>query len=276
LCKVKTPVRSWSTLSALSVIVSIGTAYEPVIAQTTPVPSEEATSGESPWWLDSTQAPDGVPLEETGEPVGQSRALGTGTTAGTVGAVNAIEADGVEASNASVSNRVGSIAAYKAGLEELSGIKMKLESARAALKLMSPPARETSEIREELGVARADVQRLQADILVLDDALIEAGGSDPQIEAQLAGAQTELSVARVKRNAVRRELDVAFDYQDAVAEVGELEAAFTVSNSEAWELLEAAANKSLNEDEIAEVNRLLGLEDVLLIPEAPGEVANTE
>lgn len=238
----------------------------------------------SPWWLDRTDpGQDGlqskglgatslpVPADEVG--LGKSRAMGLGAMPAPSEVPDAKQAVSHDHETDDHS-RAGRIAAYKAGLEALDAAKARLGSAQARLDKMVRPERDVATCRADLKVAREDVQRLQADILRLDQALVAAGGADATIEADLAAAQDDLAEARARRNAHRAQLDEAFDYQDAETEVSDLEATVSASMEEALSLLAAAANKPLSNEVIAEVNRLLGREDVVLV--LPAGVGNSD
>jgi hypothetical protein len=173
-----------------------------------------------------------------------------GVSPSELGALNAAHASPTALANAAPNSRVGRIAAYKAAVlegEELAGT---LEDKQALLDSLTTP---------ELAAAQDILEDANAEVVRLEQELEEAGGVDPVIEAELALARDEATLAAEAVDLLVSELDDPEGYLALTDEVAALEQQLEDQPELERSLLEAAANKPVTDEVEAAVKELLGL-----------------
>lgn len=168
-----------------------------------------------------------------------------------LGALNAAHASPQAFANASPNSRVGRIAAYAAAVEA----GRTLEEAQAAFEGLTPVS------DEDLAAAQDSLQALQNELAALPEDAPERA----EVEALIADAEASLADLEAQQTA----------YTDAEAALAEAETAAT-EVGDPVELLEAAANKPVDDDVVAAVNALLGLEEATATDPAVDEAEEAD
>lgn len=185
---------------------------------------------------------------------------GNGNSASKLGALNAAHASENALLHADPNSRVGRIALYRDTVVATQAIEADRDAAVAALGLLEEPARGSDAVSADLElneIARSD---LEDEISQLQDALDLAGGADPVIETQLEAAGQQLGLLEGEAQQLQDELGVALAYESAVSVVADFDAALAERALVERSLLEAAANKPVDDLVESEVLRLLGLD----------------
>ena len=124
--------------------------------------------------------------------------------------------------------------------------------------------------------AKTDAALLDAEIARLEAALAEAGGTDESIEAALSDAMDAKAATDAEITSLDDEIAATQAQQDAYDAAKEMydAAASELEKQQdlATDLLDMAANKEVTDDVIAELHRLLGLNE----PIPPVETDPTE
>lgn len=145
-----------------------------------------------------------------------------GVTSSDLGALNALHASPNAFLNASENSRVGRIAAYREAVIEGQALEDQLATKELALEALTPPARSSGDIMDEIALL------------------------DPVADAEAIGIlNTELTAAQT--------------YEALDAEVDILAGQVATQTAEQRALLEDAANKPVTDDIEAAVKALLGL-----------------
>ena len=174
----------------------------------------------------TTAVADAAPTDDA------KRARGKGSTASKLGALNAAHASEQALANASPNSRVGRIAAYAAAVEA----GREADDARAALDALDPVA------GEDLDAARDEVERLRAEL--------EEVPGDEAIQEELEAAEASLAELEERQE----------EYEAAETALADAEA-LAEEAGDPMDLLQAAANKPVDEEVVRAVNELLGLEE---------------
>jgi ABC-type transporter Mla subunit MlaD len=124
---------------------------------------------------------------------------------------------------------------------------------------LEQPDRTLQEIEDDLEAALGEVQTNRGTVDELEQALEDAGGTDPDIEAQLEEAQAALGASIDDARSLSDERQAAIDYNEAVEEAEELNELVEAQDLAEREALEAAANKPVTDAVEAQVKSLLGL-----------------
>ncbi|NOD84256.1 hypothetical protein GS611_08375 [Ruegeria sp. HKCCD6119] len=177
-----------------------------------------------------------------------------------LGALNAANASETALLNAAPNSRVGRIATYRETVLAGDDLRAALEEQQDLLDGMTPPDRSVSEIEQDLEAAQTDVQEKQDRVTELEEALEDAGGTDPDIEAALEEANNDLQDAIDTAESLETEKQDAVEYEEAVAEVEDLTEAVEDQGLTEREALENAANKPVTDEVEAAVKSLLGLD----------------
>ena len=232
------------------------------------------TLQQKPWWLERTEegvVPGAGAQRQPEDDVliiddlGATRSLGEDPALDESGAVGAGPTEDEMLQQVMPGSRIARIAAYKAGLEALVEVRQELDQARRELELMTPPATDIEVLRANHRDVRTRMRALGGEVARLDQILSDSGGADADAQKALDQAQIDLAAAVEERQTARAALELAVAYRDAVENVAELQLSLVRAEVEALELLADASDKPLTNDVIAEVNRLLGLEDVVLV-----------
>lgn len=174
----------------------------------------------------TTAVADAAPTDDA------KRARGKGSTESKLGALNAAHASEQAFANASPNSRVGRIAAYAAAVEA----GREADDARAALDALDPVA------GEDLDAARDEVERLRAEL--------EEVPGDEAIQEELEAAEASLAELEERQE----------EYEAAETALADAEA-LAEEAGDPMDLLQAAANKPVDEEVVRAVNELLGLEE---------------
>lgn len=177
-----------------------------------------------------------------------------------LGALNAANASEAALNNAAPNSRVGRIATYRDTVLAGEEIRTELEEKQAVLDGLTPPDRPISEIDEDLAASLTDVEEKQTRVTELEQELADAGGTDADIEAELADANAELQESIDTADDLSAERDAAVEYDETVTEVEELTDAVENQDLTEREALEAAANKPVTDEVEDAVKALLGLD----------------
>jgi chromosome segregation ATPase len=177
-----------------------------------------------------------------------------------LGALNAANASETALQNAAPNSRVGRIAAYRDTVLAGDELRTELEEKEALLDGLTPPDRPISEIDEDIDSALSDVQGKQNRVTELEEALADAGGTNPDIEAQLQDANDALQEAVDTAENLEAEKQAAVEYDATAAEVDDLTDAVENQALTEREALENAANKPVTDAVEAAVKSLLGLD----------------
>jgi hypothetical protein len=182
-----------------------------------------------------------------------------GVSPSELGALNAAHASPNALKNASPNSRVGRIAAYRDSVLAGEALKAELDEKTAELESMTPPDRSVADIDAALVTAETEISTKAQAVADLEQALADAGGTDPQIEEDLATARGDLEAAKAVSADLTAERTAAAAYEALSAEVDDL--AQKVEEQPAVEraLLEAASNKPVTDAVEAAVKQLLGL-----------------
>jgi chromosome segregation ATPase len=176
-----------------------------------------------------------------------------------LGALNAANASPTALANAAPNSRVGRIATYRDTVLAGEPLREELEEQLEFLEGLEEPDRTVQEIDDDLEVALGEVQTNRDTVAELEQALEDAGGSDPDIEAQLEEAQAELDASIDEAQTLNDERQAAIEYNEAVEEVEELTELVEEQDLAEREALEAAANKPVTDAVEEQVKALLGL-----------------
>ncbi|WP_170560126.1 hypothetical protein [Ruegeria atlantica] len=176
-----------------------------------------------------------------------------------LGALNAANASETALANAAPNSRVGRIANYRDTVLEGEPLREELAEQLEELAGLEPPERPVSEIEDDLEVALNDVQENQELVDELEQALEDAGGTDPEIEEQLEEARADLDSSVEEAQDLNDERQAAVEYEEATEEVQELVELVDEQELAEREALEAAANKPVTDAVEEEVKALLGL-----------------
>ncbi|WP_300072543.1 hypothetical protein [uncultured Ruegeria sp.] len=202
-------------------------------------------------------------VEESKRPV--SRAKGNrmaallGAHPSELGALNAANASPTALANASPNSRVGRIATYRDTVLAGEPLREDLVEQLEVLAGLEQPDRTVQEIEDDLEAALGEVQTNRDTVDELAQALEDAGGTDPDIEAQLEDAQAALGASIDDARSLSDERQAAIDYNEAVEEAEELNELVEAQDLAEREALEAAANKPVTDAVEAQVKSLLGL-----------------
>jgi hypothetical protein len=217
---------------------------------------------------DNDSAPTGEDADDTApaktekaakKPKKVSLADELGLSPSELGALNAAHASPNALKNASPKSRVGKIAAYRDSVVAGEEIAAELETRKAELEALEPPARTIAEIDADVDAAAADLADKQAAVTQLEADLAAAGGADPEIEADLEAARVAAEEAEATKAELEAEQAAAVEYETLTEEVAELEQQVEDQPEVERELLEAAANKPVTDEVEAAVKLLLGL-----------------
>lgn len=173
-----------------------------------------------------------------------------GVSPSELGALNAAHASPTALANAAPNSRVGRIAAYKAAVLEGEELAGDLAEKQDLLESLTTP---------ELAAAQDILDAANAEVVRLEQELAEAGGVDPVIEAELALARDEATLAAEAVDLLVSELDDPEGYLALTDEVATLEQQLEDQPELERSLLEAAANKPVTDEVEAAVKELLGL-----------------
>jgi hypothetical protein len=173
-----------------------------------------------------------------------------GVSPSELGALNAAHASPTALANAAPNSRVGRIAAYKAAVLEGEELAGDLAEKQDLLESLTTP---------ELAAAQDILEDANAEVVRLEQELVEAGGVDPVIEAELALARDEATLAAEAVDLLVSELDDPEGYLALTDEVAALEQQLEDQPELERSLLEAAANKPVTDEVEAAVKELLGL-----------------
>ncbi|MDP5219800.1 hypothetical protein Q5Y75_21470 [Ruegeria sp. 2205SS24-7] len=176
-----------------------------------------------------------------------------------LGALNAANASETALRNASPNSRVGRIAAYRDTVLAGDELRDDLQEAEDHLDGLEPPDRPSSEVESDLDVALDDVQRNKERVAELEQDLADAGGSDPEIEADLETAKSDLQDSVDIAKDLKEERQAAVEYEDKAAEVEDLTELVEDQADTEREALENAANKPVTDEVEATVKSILGL-----------------
>ncbi|WP_171186510.1 hypothetical protein [Ruegeria sp. HKCCC2117] len=176
-----------------------------------------------------------------------------------LGALNAANASPTALANASPNSRVGKIAAYRDTVLAGEPLREDLAEALEELEGLEPPERTLTEIENDLEGALRDVQDNRDKVEELEQALEDAGGMDPDIEAELEEAKADLDSSIDAAEELNDEKQAAIDYNDAVEDVEDLTERVEEQNLAEREALEAAANKPVTDTVEEKVKSLLDL-----------------
>ncbi|WP_299944248.1 hypothetical protein [uncultured Ruegeria sp.] len=176
-----------------------------------------------------------------------------------LGALNAANASETALANASPYSRVGRIATYRDTVLAGEPLREELAEQLEELSGLEQPERLISEIEEDLEAALGDVQDNQERVEELEQALEDAGGTDPVIEEQLDEARTDLDNSVDEAQELNEERQAALDYEEATEEARDLAELVEEQDLAEREALEAAANKPVTDAVEEEVKSLLGL-----------------
>lgn len=187
-----------------------------------------------------------------------------------LGALNAAHASEQAFANASPNSRVGKIGAYRDQVLTSTDIAEGLEIQQEILDSLTEPERTSDEVGSDLEVANDYVTAVEDELEDLAQQLADAGGSDPDIEAQIEETIADLQAANGDVEELEQEAMAIDAYDDAVEKVAELEDAALTSAESEDALLEAAANKPVTPEVEADLREILGLppmdiEDLLSI-----------
>ncbi|WP_171235762.1 hypothetical protein [Ruegeria sp. HKCCA6837] len=176
-----------------------------------------------------------------------------------LGALNAAHASPTALENAAPNSRVGRIAAYRDTVLAGEALREDLAEQLEELEDLDPPERTLSEIENDLEAALGEVQDNRDRVQELEQALEDAGGMDPDIEADLEEAQADLDTSVDAAKDLNDEKQAAIDYNEAVEDLGELAERVEEQDLAEREALEAAANKPVTDEVEEKVKSLLGL-----------------
>ncbi len=176
-----------------------------------------------------------------------------------LGALNAANASETALANASPNSRVGRIATYRDTVLAGEPLREELAEQLEELTGLEPPERTVEEIEEDLATSLNEVQANQKRVEELRQDLIDAGGMDEDIEAQLEQAEADLKESLQEAQALGDERQAAIDYEDATESVQDLADQLEEQELAEREALEAAANKPVTDAVEEEVKSLLGL-----------------
>ncbi len=198
-------------------------------------------------------------VRPTVRPTGNRVAALLGAHPSELGALNAANASATALANASPNSRVGRIATYRDTVLAGDLLREDLAEQLEELTGLEPPERTVAEIEEDLEVALDDIQTNQELVNELEQALEDAGGTDPVIEEQLEQARMDLEGSIEEAQDLNDERQAALEYEEATEEVRELAELVEEQELAEREALEAAANKPVTDAVEEEVKSLLGL-----------------
>ncbi|WP_299602636.1 hypothetical protein [uncultured Tateyamaria sp.] len=176
-----------------------------------------------------------------------------------LGALNAANANQNAFANASPNSRVGKIADFRNASIVLNLLRDALDEKKDELAGLTPPERPLAEIEAAREFADAEAAQISERVSELEAALVEAGGTDPQIESELASARADLDAAQATADSLAEEQQTAEQYQQAVSEVEALTGQVDEQDTVARAALEDAANKPVTDQVEAAVRSILGL-----------------
>ncbi len=169
-----------------------------------------------------------------------------------LGALNAAHASANALLHANPNSRVGRIALFRDGVLATGEIEADRNAAQAALGLLTPPTRPTSEVQAEFDLA--DIALTDANNLVADLA-----DDDPFDQAAYDLAVEDRDIIAGEVEALGFELSDNLAYDTASSDLQDLEDLLVDRPLIERELLEAAANKPVTDAVEAAVEDLLGL-----------------
>lgn len=207
----------------------------------------------------STQKSGGSSKKSAAKSKKTSLADELGLSPSELGALNAAHANPNALKHAAPNSRVGRIAAYRDAVVAGQELQADLDAKAAELDALTPPDRATAEVQTELAAAQQLTDDTAATVADLEQALADAGGADPAIEADLAAAEADLAAAEADEAALQGEYDAAVAYETLSDEVDDLAQQVEDQPEVERSLLEAAANKPVTDAVEAAVKRLLGL-----------------
>ncbi len=190
---------------------------------------------------------------------GKGLASVLGVSAAELGALNAAHASPNALKNASPNSRVGRIAAYRDAVVDGQELQADLDEKTALLEGMTPPDRPSADIETDLANAQTELQSKAQAVSDLEQALVDAGGADEQIETDLESARADLETAQGAVEDLQAEQAAAAAYEALEAEVDALEQKVADQPAVERSLLEAASNKPVTDEVEAAVKKLLGL-----------------
>lgn len=204
-----------------------------------------------------------VIVDESKRPVSRAKGNRMATLLGAhpseLGALNAANASPTALANAAPNSRVGRIAIYRDTVLAGEPLREDLVEQLEVLAGLEPPERPLQDIEDDLETALSEVQENRDKVQELEQALADAGGTDPDIEAQLEEAQAALDASVDEAQDLDDERQAAINYNDAVEEVEELTELVEEQDLAEREALEAAANKPVTDAVEEQVKALLGL-----------------
>ena len=184
--------------------------------------------------------------------VAQPKKSESGDHPSDLGALNAAHASANALLHANPNSRVGRIAVFRDAVLATGEIEADRDAARAALDLLPPPARPSSEVQGDLDLAEIALGAANFAVADLaDDVPID------QVALDLAVADRDTIAQSVVD--LNSELAANLVYDTAAEELAALEASLLERPAVERELLEAAANKPVTDAVEAAVEGLLGL-----------------
>ncbi len=179
-----------------------------------------------------------------------------------LGALNAANASANALANASEDSRVGKIAAYRDAVLRGQVLETDYEMAALALESLAPPTRDAETIAferaaelESRALAQDALDRMREELKATEG----AGGTDLELAESISDAQADLELQDAEIEKLSKELAATEDYNDAVAELENLEKQLEAQPALETSLLEAAANKPVTPEVEKAVQELLGL-----------------
>ena len=168
-----------------------------------------------------------------------------GVSASELGALNAAHASPNALKNASPNSRVGRIAAYRDAVLDGRELQAELDEKQARL----------DEFEEPLNDAVVAVRDAEDAVTELEEAVVD----DPTLQDQLDAAVLDLEAARQAEADLRADLAANEEYVALTDEVADLGEQIEDQPELERDLLEAAANKPVDDAVEAAVKALLGL-----------------
>jgi hypothetical protein len=197
----------------------------------------------------------------------EDTARGRGSIASALGALNAAHANENALANASPNSRVGRIAAYRDEVLNGQAAQEELDAAQALLDSLEEPDRSLRQIAVDLRDTQRDIRNKRDEI-----AEAETNGASAE---EIQALEDELAELRGTRRDLAGEFNDTRTYRQAEAAVEDLTEEVENSEELQMDLLEAAANKEVTDEVVAEVNRLLGIEDMEEAEDAAEVVEDT-
>lgn len=178
-----------------------------------------------------------------------------------LGALNAAHANPNALKNAAPNSRVGRIAAYRDAVLAGEELAADLAEKAALLETLTPPARSSAVVGDDLSLAEEDLATKAAAVSELEAQQLALGGEgvDPTLDSALEAARVELTAAEGAEATLQDEYDAALAYETLSTEVDDLTQQVEDQPALERSLLEAAANKPVTDAVEAAVKALLGL-----------------